>query len=152
MRRVCCAHGGVVVDGRDAIPDTTFDGCCSSVTLNQMVKSQHDVAASSPEVGGQSGRAKSGAVGVQVGHGLKRDHVALGDVAGRFHIFRHTFFARLAMRGVPAKAIQELAGHADLTTTMRYMHLSLAARGQALRLLENPSGNLTATKAEAEEG
>jgi hypothetical protein len=28
------------------------------------------------------------------------------------------------MRGVPAKVIQELAGHADLTTTMRYMHLA----------------------------
>jgi hypothetical protein len=35
----------------------------------------------------------------------------------------------------PAKAIQELAGHADLTTTMRYMHLSPAARQDAIALL-----------------
>ena len=39
------------------------------------------------------------------------------------------------MRGAPAKAIQELAGHADLTTTMRYMHLSPVAWQDAIHLL-----------------
>ena len=43
------------------------------------------------------------------------------------HILRHTFCSHLSMRGAPAKAIQELAGHADLTMTQRYMHLSPAA-------------------------
>jgi len=42
------------------------------------------------------------------------------------------------MRGAPAKAIQELAGHADLSTTMRYMHLSPASLNRAIRLLEQP--------------
>ena len=41
------------------------------------------------------------------------------------------------MRGAPAKAIQELAGHADLTTTMRYMHLSPAVLNGAIKLLDN---------------
>jgi site-specific recombinase XerD len=40
------------------------------------------------------------------------------------------------MRGAPARAIQELAGHQDLSTTQRYMHLSPAAIDAAIRLLE----------------
>jgi integrase len=54
---------------------------------------------------------------------------------GGLHVLRHTFCSHLAMRGAPAKAIQELAGHADLSTTLRYMHLSPAARSGAIALL-----------------
>jgi integrase len=57
------------------------------------------------------------------------------------HVLRHTFCSHLAMRGAPAKAIQELAGHTSLTTTLRYMHLSPAARQGAIELLnERGSG------------
>ena len=41
------------------------------------------------------------------------------------------------MRGAPTRAIQELAGHQDLSTTQRYMHLSPAALDAAIRLLES---------------
>ena len=51
------------------------------------------------------------------------------------HRLRHTFCSHLAMRGAPARAIQELAGHQDLATTQRYMHLSPAAIEGAIRLL-----------------
>ena len=55
----------------------------------------------------------------------------------RDHILRHTFCSHLAMRGAPTRAIQELAGHQDLSTTQRYMHLSPAALDAAIRLLES---------------
>jgi integrase len=54
---------------------------------------------------------------------------------GNAHILRHTFCSHLAMKGAPAKAIQELAGHESLTTTLRYMHLSPLARVSAIELL-----------------
>ena len=58
------------------------------------------------------------------------------EVKGRIHVLRHTFCSHLAILGAPAKAIQELAGHTDLTTTMRYMHLSPSARSAAVSLLD----------------
>jgi len=52
------------------------------------------------------------------------------------HILRHTFCSHLAMKGVPVRAIQELAGHRDLSTTMRYMHLSPSTLDDGIRTLE----------------
>ena len=40
------------------------------------------------------------------------------------------------MLGALVRAIQELAGHADLSNTMRYMHPSPASLDQAIRLIE----------------
>jgi integrase len=57
------------------------------------------------------------------------------EVEGCLHKLRHTFCSHLAMRGAPAKAIQELAGHENLMTTLRYMHLSPSARRSAIDLL-----------------
>ena len=67
------------------------------------------------------------------------------------HTLRHTFCSHLAMRGAPAKAIQELAGHRDLMTTQRYMHLSPVALENAIRLLEQrapeaPAGDILETE------
>jgi site-specific recombinase XerC len=42
------------------------------------------------------------------------------------------------MRGAAGRAIQELAGHGELTVTQRYMHLSPGALDTAIRLLESP--------------
>ena len=72
------------------------------------------------------------------------------NVKAGIHILRHTFCSHLAMRGAPARAIQELAGHQDLSTTQRYMHLSPSAVESAIRLLETPGilpgrGNIVAT-------
>ncbi len=51
-------------------------------------------------------------------------------------ILRHTFCSPLAMRGAGPRAIQELAGHQDISTTQRYMHLSPASIRCAIDLLE----------------
>ena len=56
-----------------------------------------------------------------------------------WHCLRHTFCSHLAMRGVPARSIQELAGHKSLTTTMRYMHLTPQALENAISKLEEPA-------------
>ena len=50
------------------------------------------------------------------------------------------------MRGAPARAIQELAGHSELSMTQRYMHLSPAALDAAIQLLDG-RGNIVATAA-----
>jgi integrase len=78
------------------------------------------------------------------GTGLTRQYVQSrvlsaarrANVRKGVHILRHTFCSHLAMRGAPAKAIQELAGHQDLSMTQRYMHLSPAALDAAIRLLD----------------
>lgn len=40
----------------------------------------------------------------------------------RFHDLRHTFAARLAASGQPARSLQEFLGHADIKTTQIYAH------------------------------
>jgi integrase len=74
-------------------------------------------------------------VGDHVRRAARRAQIAKSGV----HRLRHSFCSHLAMRGAPARAIQELAGHQDLTTTQRYMHLSSAALEGAIRLLDSPT-------------
>ncbi len=68
---------------------------------------------------------------------------------GNFHILRHTFCSHLAMRGAVPRAIQELAGHAQLSTTMRYMHLAEGHKEQAIRLLDHRPAAAPAVRVEA---
>ncbi len=53
-----------------------------------------------------------------------------------WHALRHTYCSHLAMGGASPRSIQELAGHADIRTTMRYMHLAPTALKEAVSILE----------------
>jgi integrase len=67
-----------------------------------------------------------------------------------WHVLRHTFCSHLAMKGTPARAIQELAGHQSIAVTSRYMHLAPGELRNAIALLDRSaaSGQQVANKAE----
>lgn len=53
----------------------------------------------------------------------------------RWHDCRHDFCSKLAMKGVNLKAIQLLAGHKTIATTVGYAHLDDGALKAAVDLL-----------------
>lgn len=85
----------------------------------------------------------------KVVQGIMRRVARRAKVQKGVHILRHTFCSHLAMQGAPSRAIQELAGHRDLGTTQRYMHLSPAALEAAIRLLERGDPNSRGANEEA---
>ncbi len=69
---------------------------------------------------------------------VKRLHKLCKDLKFRrigWHVLRHTFASHLAQKGISLKAIQELLGHSDIKTTMRYAHLSPRELRQAVDVL-----------------
>jgi integrase len=57
-----------------------------------------------------------------------------------WHTLRHTFASHLAQKNISLKAIQELLGHSNIMTTMRYAHLSPSELRSAVDCLE-PKNN-----------
>ena len=64
---------------------------------------------------------------------VHRDNIKHGMVTGarlaglpaiRLHDARHSYASQLVMAGTPLRAVQELLGHAHITTTQRYAHLA----------------------------
>jgi len=41
-----------------------------------------------------------------------------------FHDLRHTFGSHMVMQGIDLRTVQQIMGHRDIQTTMRYAHLS----------------------------
>lgn len=71
-----------------------------------------------------------------VSHAFDRAATKAGFDDVTFHTTRHTFASRMAQRGIPLKAIQELLGHGSMQMTMRYAHLSPNNLRDAVRALE----------------
>lgn len=86
-----------------------------------------------------------------VGKWLRRAGVSLrpGELA---HAFRHTYAVHLVQLGVPLPQVQQLLGHASLTTTSRYLRMTGAELHEAAlvlplrRFLSNQTGQLPAPR------
>ena len=58
-----------------------------------------------------------------------------------FHTLRHTFTNNLLSNGTQSKDVQELPGHADVSTTMNiYAHATKEAKRFSARLLDKVVG------------
>lgn len=58
-----------------------------------------------------------------------------------FHLLRHTFTSNLLSNGAAPKDVQELLGHADVSTTMNiYAHATREAKRTSARLLDKGIG------------
>jgi integrase len=71
---------------------------------------------------------------------------------GSLHILRHTFCSHLALAGAPVMTIKELAGHSNLATTERYMHLRQVNKDEAGALLEQAAQRTQERNVRAGEG
>ena len=70
---------------------------------------------------------------------MKRLQRAAGlEPKGGIHILRHTFCTRLASNRVDIRVIKEMAGHSDVKTTMRYLHVVKGATAAAAATLNTP--------------
>ena len=64
-----------------------------------------------------------------------------GLEAFHFHMLRHTYTSNLLANGAAPKDVQELLGHADVSTTMNiYAHATREAKRNSARLMDKVVG------------
>ncbi len=70
---------------------------------------------------------------------LKRcESEGVGTVKNRVHALRHTFATSLIKSGVDIKAVSEVLGHSDVTTTLNiYHHIMQEQKRQSIMILDN---------------
>jgi integrase len=50
--------------------------------------------------------------------------IAKAGLPGSLHTLRHTFISHIVMAGVDLPTVQKMAGHASISTTLKYSHLA----------------------------
>jgi integrase len=55
-----------------------------------------------------------------------------------WHTLRHTFASQMSEADVSLQSVQELLGHSDIRTTMRYSHLAPSKLREAVGVLDSP--------------
>jgi site-specific recombinase XerD len=58
-----------------------------------------------------------------------------GIMAVKFHNLNHPFSSHFDKRGGSLKALQEILGHSNIKTTMRYAHIGQGHKKEAVKLL-----------------
>ena len=76
----------------------------------------------------------------QIKHPFWRATAGAGLERIRFHDLRHSFASQLVSAGKPLPAVQQLLGHADLRTTMRYAHLVPDGMSGVVAVLDEEDG------------
>ena len=76
----------------------------------------------------------------QIKHPFWRATAAAGLERIRIHDLRHSFASQLVSAGKPLPAVQQLLGHADLRTTMRYAHLVPDGMADVVAVLDEENG------------
>lgn len=72
---------------------------------------------------------------------VSQELTAIGLPDAHLHRFRASYATRSARHGVHATVIQDLMGHASLTTTQRYIQVSDGQRRHAVETLPTPTAN-----------
>lgn len=78
----------------------------------------------------------------QMSKRIKAALEAIGMPEASAHSLRHTFISRLAVAGVPTKAIGDLVGQSEVSITSRYIHLTPEAIQQTMRHMHSGETHL----------
>lgn len=118
-------------------------GECRAILERICAEKGNDFVFPSPVTGGRLDNIKKGFAKC----------CALAGISGVTpHTLRHTYGTRLAAAGVDVATIKDLMGHADIKTTMRYVHAIAEHRHAAARRLaeyvEEQSGHLAKKSAD----
>jgi len=112
--------------GKSRVVPLDPQGECRAILARLVTVSKSEYIFTSPHSGGKFTRVtKSLASACRIA----------GLTGVTLHTLRHTFCTRLAAAGVDVRTIMELAGHEDISTTLKYTHVVKASTHDAIRRL-----------------